>query len=186
MEQKIDTFIETIKKIALERGFEFPNTKQLKFLEIFLMGGGTITKGDALVQAGYSKSNHIVTARLDCFIQAYNEITALKISGKLVDKKDLIDVLKDIIKTDPDNRLKILAIQTLSKIMGLDAPTRVESKQEVVHTVMAFGDATQAINQLQEVDTTNTLDNSDIETKLLTESVEPIDIETDDKKNPFE
>lgn len=116
--------------------------KQLALLNGLLAGK---TYMDALSGAGYSENSRasVMTVK-----RLYNEILEEKqkqIAESSISKEECIATLKTILNMNKDDNTRIKAMALISKIMGFDAPTKVETTGSQ-HVTLRFSEDTEDKN----------------------------------------
>jgi len=100
------------------------NAKQTKLIEYLLEGKGDC---EALELAGYSKGSKAIIQRIRPLFKKMLEEKQQKLVDS-ISKGDCVNVLKDMIMdANVEKRTRIMAIQTLAKLCGFEAPARSEN-----------------------------------------------------------
>jgi hypothetical protein len=80
----------------------------------------------ALVQAGYAPGSTAIITKLAPFVEELRRKREQVFMEGIVSKEELEAELHRIYLENPDDRVKILAITTLNKMLGYDAPLKSE------------------------------------------------------------
>ena len=113
------------------------NPKQQKLVQYLLDGDNDKL---ALTKAGYSPGSLSRVAAVKGYVRKIIAQRQKVLEEQTISKGECIQILKEIAKTAPDRRTKIMAIQQLGKFLGYEAPVKNENTNENISRITIVED----------------------------------------------